>query len=197
MVGSPIGRRNSRRRACTTLLREMCEYFGLPVPQRIPRAPKPQQPAPEEPIVISSDSSEEEQQEPPPAQQVVEVVDLEQTLDELPDHGGPLSAAVSPCCSWHSRRPLSFSTGYRSRNHCSRHVRWPLRWSQCLSWTGDAGGAARQPRRTSATSAAGDTTATATHWLGVNCICAGYVGRWRAAAAAVILFFHIYIYICI
>ena len=78
--------RNRHRRVSAALLREMREFFGLPVaPHQWP--PRQQQPDTDEPIVISSDSSGDKRPNPEqvPEPVVIEIADSTDTNIELPN----------------------------------------------------------------------------------------------------------------
>ena len=77
--------RGRRQRARAALLRHMREVLGLPQPNRR-RRPPPQRADPNAPIVLSSDSSAEDLTLPKPApQQPIVLVDLDSSLESLPD----------------------------------------------------------------------------------------------------------------
>ena len=69
----------------------MRAIFGLPVPPRHQRPPTQLQPDPNATIIISSDSYGDEQRDPEPAPElpVVDVVDLAESFDELPEINPP------------------------------------------------------------------------------------------------------------
>lgn len=75
-------RRDWRRRTKAQLLRDLKEFFGIPVQRRPRRQPAPVL-RPELPIAISSGDSSDEAG-PVPDRQLV-VVNLSETLEELPD----------------------------------------------------------------------------------------------------------------
>ena len=78
-------RRAHRRRASAALLWEFKLFLGIPLLHRAPLVRLPQPPRPDERTVLSSDSSDKEPQPWEQPRRVVEVVDLAQSFDELPD----------------------------------------------------------------------------------------------------------------
>ena len=80
------------------VLRELREFFGLPVPKRQQHPPVPLPQNPNEPIVRSSDTSHDDQQLPEqaPIPDAVDLVNLAESFDELPDLEPPPQHYIQP-----------------------------------------------------------------------------------------------------
>ena len=76
--------RNRRTHAKAAVLRDMRSFFGLPQPRRQQRVVAPPRVDPAPPVVVLTDTSFEDIQPPPPTPQPV-LVDLDSSLDTLPD----------------------------------------------------------------------------------------------------------------
>ena len=84
-------RHSWRRSASAALLRELREFFGLPMPPRRQCPVAPQRLIREEPVVLSSDTSlDDKQPEQAPVPEAVDLVDLAESFDKLPGLNPPL-----------------------------------------------------------------------------------------------------------
>ena len=76
--------RNRRTRAKAAVPQDMRSFFGLPQPRRQQRVVVPPRVDPAPPVIVLTDTSLEDIHPPPPTQQHV-LVDLDSSLDTLPD----------------------------------------------------------------------------------------------------------------
>ena len=107
-----------------------------------------------------------------------------------------------PCRSWPSVRPLSCSTAYRSRSHCSRSARWPFRRNRRWTPTGESYRGAAGCLGSAAAALTAAAHRAAHDWLGSHRLCPGFAGQYEAPVITppllityiCIIFLYIFIY---